>query len=126
MNSQLVKKGRSSLDRAAMALGAASVASIGLAVAPGRFQIIELRSWSWSMALAVGLGACAVVAGLLGRRSAVAATGALFLMAAVIQVPVWGSSNNWLGGNGSTASLWLGIGLSLLTLGLADRIWPQR
>lgn len=111
------------LDRAAAGLGVVSVASVGVAQARDRYQVLELRSWS--VAVAIGLGLCAVVAGMAGRRWLAAATGAVFVAAAVVQVPVWGSGNNWLGGNGSTASLWLGLGIGLLTVGLADRLWPD-
>jgi hypothetical protein len=113
------------LDRAAVALGVVSVASVGVAQARDRYQFLELRT-SWSIAVAVGLGLCAVLAGLTRRRWAAAATGAMFLAAAVVQVPVWGGSNNWLGGNGSTVSLWLGLGIGLLAVGLADRLWPEQ
>jgi hypothetical protein len=112
------------VDRAAVALGAASLASVGIAELKDRYQVIELRSWS--VALAIGLGLCAIVAGLTRQRWAAAATGAVFLVAAVVQVPVWGSGDNWLGGNGSTSSLWLGFGLGLAAAGLADRLWPEQ
>lgn len=111
-------------DRAAAALGVMSIASVGVAQARDRYQVLELRSWS--MAVALGLGVCAVVAGVAGWRRLAAATGGAFVAAAVVQVPVWGSGNNWLGGNGSTVSLWLGLGLGLLAVGLADRLWPDQ
>jgi len=110
------------LDRAVVALGVVSLASVGVAQARDRYQVLELRSWS--LVVAIGLGLCAVAAGLAGQRWMAAATGGVFLAAAVLQVPVWGSGNNWLGGNGSTATLWLGLGVGLLTVGLADRLWP--
>lgn len=113
------------LDRATVTLGAVSLASVGVAQARDRYQVLELHT-SWSVAVAVVLGVCAVLAGVTRRRWAAAAIGAMFLAAAVVQVPVWGSANNWLGGNGSTASLWLGLGIGLLTVGLADRLWPDQ
>jgi hypothetical protein len=112
------------LDRSAIALGVASLASVAVAELRDKYQVLELRT-GWSLAVAVGLGVCAVLAGLTGRRWAAAATGALFVVAAVVQVPVWASSDNWLGGNGSTVSLWLGLGVGLLAVGLADRLWPD-
>lgn len=112
------------LDRAAAVLGVVSLASVGVAEARGRYQVLELGTWS--VAVAVGLGLCAIVAGLLSQRWLAAVTGAAFLAAAVVQVPVWGSGDNWLGGNGSTAALWVGLGLGLLTVGLADRLWPDQ
>lgn len=112
------------LDRAAVALGIVSLASVGVAELRDRYQVLELRT-GWSLAVAAGLGVCAVLAGLTGRRWAAAAVGGLFVAAAVVQVLVWASSDNWLGGNGSTASLWLGLGVGLLAVGLADRLWPD-
>jgi hypothetical protein len=108
----------SRVDRAAVALGAVSLASLGVAQFKDRYAVLELRSWS--IVLAVVLGVAAIVAGLSRQRWAVTATGAVFVVAAVVQVPVWGSGN-WLGGNGGAASLWLGLGVGLLALGLADR-----
>ena len=113
------------LDRAAVALGAVSLASVGVAQARDRYQVLELLT-PWSILLAVGLGLCAVLAGVTRRRWAATATGAVFLVAAVVQVPVWAGGDNWLGGNGSTAALWLGLGLGLLAVGLADRLWPEK
>jgi hypothetical protein len=112
------------LDRGAVALGVASLASVGAAELRDKYQVLELRT-GWSLAVAIGLGVCAILAGLTGRRWAAAATGGLFVAAAVVQVPVWASSDNWLGGNGSTTSLWLGLGVGLLAVGLADRFWPD-
>jgi peptidoglycan/LPS O-acetylase OafA/YrhL len=106
------------VDRAAMVLGVASLASVGVAQFKDRYAVLELRSWS--IAVAVILGLAAIVAGLIRQRWAVIATGAVFLVAAVVQVPVWGG-NNWLGGNGGAAALWLGLGVGLLALGLTDR-----
>lgn len=112
------------LDRAAVALGVVSLASVGVAQAHDRYQVLELRT-SWSILVAVGLGLCAILAGATRRGWAATATGAAFFTAAVVQVPVWASGNNWLGGNGSTAALWLGLGFGLLVVGLADRLWPD-
>ncbi|ROO63137.1 hypothetical protein EDC02_5154 [Micromonospora sp. Llam0] len=126
MSGRVAGGGGAGVDRAAVALGAVSLLSVGLAQAHGRYAVIELRPWSLSLAAAIGLGLVAIVAGLTRRRLAAAATGAVFVAAAVVQVPVWGSGNNWLGGNGATASLWLGLGLGLMAVGLADRLWADR
>jgi hypothetical protein len=111
------------LDRAAVALGLASLASLAVAQLRERFAILPLDSWSvW---IAVGLGLAAIVAGLTRRRTVATATGAAFLMAAIVQVALWAAGDNWLGGNGSTASVWLGLGTGLVLVGTADRIWPD-
>jgi hypothetical protein len=112
-----------SLDRASTALGAASVASLAVAQLRERFAILPLHSWSiW---IAVVLGLAAIAAGLTRRRWAATATGWAFLVAAVVQMAVWAAGDNWLGGNGSTASVWLGLGVGLVLVGSADRIWPD-
>jgi hypothetical protein len=41
------------------------------------------------------------------------------------QVVVWAAGSNVLGGDGSTVSLWLGLGVGLLVVGLAPLIWPD-
>lgn len=111
------------LDRAAVALGLASLASLAVAQLRERFAILPLHSWSaW---IAVGLGLAAIVAGLTRRRTVATATGAAFLVAALVQVAFWAAGDNWLGGNGSTASVWLGLGTGLVLVGTADRIWPD-
>jgi hypothetical protein len=111
------------LDRAAVALGLASLASLAVAQLRERFAILPLDSWSvW---IAVGLGLAAIVAGLTRRRTVATATGAAFLVAALVQVAFWAAGDNWLGGNGSTASVWLGLGTGLVLVGTADRIWPD-
>lgn len=127
MSRQNLRRGILNVDRAAMTLGIASLLSVALAQIEGRYIVLEMRAWP-SLAVAIGLGACAVVAGLTRQQLVAAATGAAFVAAAIAQVPVWGGlwgDGNWLGGNGATASLWLGLGFGLVAVGLADRLWPD-
>lgn len=114
---------RSTLDRAAAVLGAVSVASAGFVVLRGDFGFVRVRGWG--VAVAVVLGALALLAGWTARRVLTVVAGAGFLAAAVVQVAVWATSNNVLAGDGSTVSLWLGLGVGLLAAGLAPRIWPD-
>jgi hypothetical protein len=114
---------RSDLDRAAMALGAASVASAVFVVLRGDWDFVRIRGWG--VAVAVALGLLALVAGATARRALTVSAGAGFVAAALVQVAVWATSNNVLGGDGSTVSLWLGLGVGLLAVGLAPWIWPD-
>lgn len=114
---------RSGLDRAVAVLGAVSVCSAAFVVLRGDFEFVQVRGAGVAVAAVVGL--LAVVAGWAARPALAAVAGAAFLVAAVGQVvgEAWG--DNWLGGDGSTASLWLGLGVGLLTLALAPRLWPD-
>ncbi len=114
---------RSTLDRVAVVLGAASVASAVFAVVRGDFDFVRVRGWG--VAVAVVLGALALFAGWTGRLTLTVMAGAGFLAATVAQVVVWATSSNALGGDGSTVSFWLGLGIGLLAAGLAPRIWPD-
>jgi hypothetical protein len=114
---------RSELDHAAVVLGAASVASAVFVVVRGDWDFVRVRGWG--AAVAVALGALAIVAGATARRALTVAAGAGFVVAAAVQVAVWSTSNNVLSGDGSTVSLWLGLGVGLLIVGLAPRLWPE-
>lgn len=115
---------RSSLDRFAVAVGAGSIASAGFALLSGEFVFVRMQGWT--IAVAVGFGVFAVLAGWAGHRGLVLVVGAGFLIASLTQVTLWTSGNNWLGGSGSTASLWLGFGTALVVTPLAEKLWPDR
>lgn len=123
MNGRRFMNGRSSLDRVAVVLGAASVVSAALVVVRGDFEFVRVRGGGVVVALV--LGAVAIAAGWTARPMLALVAGAGFLAAAVVQLVGWATSNNWLGGDGSTISLWLGLGIGLLATGLAPRIWPE-
>jgi hypothetical protein len=114
---------RTGLDQATLWLGAASLASTVFAVIGGQFQFVQVRGWG--LAVAVGLGLVALVAGWASRPPLAVLAGAGFVAAALLQVVIWTTGGNVLRGNGSTAALWLGLGVGLLALGLAGRIWPD-
>ena len=112
------------LDRAAVALGAASVVSVVFVVLRGEWDFVRVRGWA--VAVAAVLGCVAVMAGWAARPALAAGAGIGFLAAAVVQVVVWAAGDNWLGGDGSTVALWLGLGIGLITVGAAPRIWPDK
>ena len=67
------------------------------------------------------LCALAAVGARTGRGVLVLAAAVGLLIAAVVQLAQTGRGTNWLGGDGSTYSVFLGFGVGLLALGLARR-----
>jgi hypothetical protein len=114
---------RSALDRAALALGAVSLVSVVFVVLRGDWDFVRVRGWA--VAVAAVLGAVAMVAGWAARPALAAGAGIAFLAAAVVQLVAWAAGDTWLGGDGSTIALWLGLGIGLVTVGAAPRIWPD-
>ncbi|HEV2088452.1 MAG TPA: hypothetical protein VGR21_09080 [Cryptosporangiaceae bacterium] len=115
---------RRSVDRATIALGVVSILSLAFLPLEGDLGVIE---WGAAgMVVAVVLGLAAVVAGLLGHRLLTLVAGGAFLVAALLQLAQAGRSPNWLGGNGSTVALCLGLGAGLLALGLTAGSDPLR
>lgn len=106
-------------DRAAVALGAASLLSVVFAFVDGEFEFVRVRGGAIVVAVVLGLLACA--AGWLANRVLVLAAGAGFLAAAAVLLALLGLNGNggFLDGSGSTFALWLGLGAGLLVLGLA-------
>src|SRR5262249_30645791 len=74
--------------------------------APPQYQLVRLHWPAWAVLLV--LGVVAIVGAWLGRRLLVAAAGVGFGAAAVVQLVQLGGSTNWLHGDGSTMSLFLG------------------
>jgi Na+/proline symporter len=105
------------VSRAASMLGLGGLAS-GLFAVPDPIQYRLVRLGGLGLAVLLGLAAVAVVGGRLARRALVAGSGAGFLVAAVVQLVQLGGGTNWLRGDGSTFSLFLGFGVGLLVLGL--------
>jgi len=104
------------LYRSALVLGAGALAcGLFTFVEPIQYRLVRVHGWS--LAVLLVLAGVAIAGGLLRRRPVLAVAGAGFLAAAVLQLIVW-SGSNWLGGDGSTVSLFGGFGLGLLTLGL--------
>lgn len=102
---------------AAVALGVAGLAC-ALFTLPSTTQFRLVRVQDGGLAVLLVLALLAVLGGRLRRRAWVVAAGASFLVAAVLQLAQLGRDTNWLQGDGSTFSLFLGLGVGLLTLGL--------
>jgi hypothetical protein len=113
--------GRSPVDRAALALGAVSVASAVFVFVTGDFEFVRIHGGAIVVALGVGL--FAVAAGWLGNRLLALAAGAAFLLCAAVLLVLLGVNGNggFLDGSASTVSLWLGLGVGLVALGVAPR-----
>jgi hypothetical protein len=108
------------LDRAAMLLGGVSITSAAFVFVHGDLQLVHIRAAGLVVALVLGL--LAVVAGWLGEPALILATGAGFLLAAALQLGMLaGGGAGLLGGNASTFSLWLGLGVGLIAIGMVPR-----
>jgi hypothetical protein len=105
------------LDRAALVLGLVSIVSGVFVFVDGTFQLVQIRAVGLVVALVLGL--LAVVAGCLDERALMLAAGAGFLLAATVQLALLaGGSSGFVGGNASTFSLWLGLGVGLIAIGV--------
>ena len=105
------------LNRAAFVLGLGAAASGVFALAdPIQYRLVRLHGLGLVVLLA--LAVLALAGARLGRRALVAASGAGFLLAALVQLIQLGGGTNWLRGDGSTFSLFLGFGIGLLVVGL--------
>jgi hypothetical protein len=108
------------LDRAAVALGAVSILSAAFIFVHGTFQIVQIGAISLVVALVLGL--LAMAAGWLAEATLIVAAGVGFLLAAGVQILLLAGGNaGFLGGNPSTFSLWLGLGVGLIAIGLVPR-----
>jgi hypothetical protein len=106
------------LDRAALVLGLVSVVSAVFVFVRGTFQLVQIGAAGLVVALVLGL--LAVVGGWLDERTLMLAAGGGFLIAAAVQlVLLEGGSSGFLGGNASTFSLWLALGVGLIAVGVA-------
>jgi hypothetical protein len=106
------------LDRAALVLGLVSVVSAVFVFVHGTFQLVQIGAAGLVVALVLGL--LAVVGGWLDERTLMLAAGGGFLIAAAVQlVLLEGGSSGFLGGNASTFSLWLALGVGLIAVGVA-------
>ena len=109
-----------SLDRAAVALGLVSVLSGAFIFVSRTFQAVQIGAISLVVASVLGL--LAMAAGWLAEPTLMAAAGVGFLLAAGVQIILLaGGSGGFLGGNASTFSLWLGLGIGLIAIGLVPR-----
>jgi hypothetical protein len=108
------------LDRAAMLLGGVSIISAAFVFVHGELQLVQIRAAGLVVALVLGL--LAVVAGWLGEPALILSAGAGLLLAAAVQLAKLASgSAGLIGGNASTFSLWLGLGVGLIAIGMVPR-----
>lgn len=110
------------LDRAALVLGVATLASSVFAVTTGRGDSVDLVHLRGAgLVVILVLGVVAVLGATLHRPLLVMVPGAGLVVAALLQLAQVGRRPNLLGGDGSTLSLMGGLGLGLLVVGLAAR-----
>lgn len=108
------------LDRAAAVLGAAGVIAVvfwPLSGDPWEFTKIGPAA----AGITVILGGVAVAGGRLGRPELTIVAGAGHLLAALLQLAQAGRDTNWVGGDGSTFSYFLGLGVGLLAVATVRR-----
>ncbi|GAB3416176.1 hypothetical protein GCM10027569_38490 [Flindersiella endophytica] len=105
--------------RPVQVIGVVSIVSAGFFFVGGKFGFVQMGGGAALVAL--GLGALTVLAGWLGRRVLVAIAGGAFLAVAILQVAFETAGTNPLSGDGSTFSLWLGLGVGLLALAFLGR-----
>jgi thiosulfate dehydrogenase [quinone] large subunit len=113
-------------DRAVVTLGLVSIVSAAFVFVRGDVEFVQIRSGGVAVALVLGALVCA--AGWLANRWLTVTGGIAFLLAAVLQLVLLAprGQGGFLGGDGSTFSLWLGLGAGLLALGLAAGRPPAR
>ena len=99
--------------RAVLALGAVALASPLFALATSSNNNFVLMRGLGLVVLPL-LGLVAVLGAMASRAPIVLLAGAGFLLAAVLQLAQFGRSPNWLGGNGSTFSLLMALGIGLI------------
>ena len=110
---------RSDLDRAAVTLGVVSLVGAVVGRPGGTFAFVHLGHHGYLVVL-IG-GVLAGVAGWLGLRWLVVATGVAYLVAVVVQALLIGRGSDPFGGDGSTVAFWLALGVGLLAVGLTPR-----
>jgi len=111
---------RNRADRAAMWLGAVSLASLLFLIIKRELHFVDIPKAG--IAVAVVFGLMAIAGGWLANRAVTMAAGIGFLAAAVLQVVLQTVGSSYANGsNGSTMGLWLGLGAALVTVGLTRR-----
>ena len=108
-----MKMAGSPSTRPALALGALGVIAPAFALTTSsnnNFVLVQ----GLAIAVFVVLGLVAIVGGLTGLRAVIAAAGAAYGVAALVQLVQLGRSTNWLDGNASTFALLLAFAVGLL------------
>ncbi|MPY86231.1 MAG: hypothetical protein GEV00_24095 [Actinophytocola sp.] len=104
--------------RAATALGVISVLSAALLAASGPpWRFVPMTGSTAIVAVALGL--LAIAAGALRNAFLTALAGLLLCLAALVVLVQLATGADWVGGNASTLSLWLGLGVGLLAVAYA-------
>jgi hypothetical protein len=110
------------LHRATQVLGAAALVSCLFALTPVLGSVISFVHVSGAAVIALALlGALAVVSALTAIRALGLIAGFGMLLCALLQLVQLGQSPNLLGGDGSTVSLFGGLGIGLVSIWLAAR-----
>ena len=108
------------LNRAVIVLGVVSILSAAFMFVHGPLQFVQIGTVGLVVALVLGL--LAIAAGWLAEGALMLAAGIGFLLAAALQLGLLaGGSSGFLGGNASTFSLWFGLGVGLIVIGLVPR-----
>ena len=106
-------------DRAAMLLGAVAVLSpIFRLSTSSNNNFVSMGNGAIVVALLLGL--LALAGGYTSQSVLVVAAGAGFGLAALVQLVQLPLSSNWLGGSGSTFSLFLAFSIGLLAVGIVS------
>jgi hypothetical protein len=113
------------LDRAALVLGLASIASL-VFVIEGLDEFRFMTISGPAIAVALVLGALAVAAGLTGRRVLALLAGLGFAAAALLELIATANRSDWVGADLSAMSFWLGLAVGLLLIGTAPKTTPKR
>lgn len=112
------------LARAAMWLGVFGVFAASFALASGPWKAADVKGPPAIVTIVLGL--VAIAGALLAKRVLVLLSGVGYLAAALLQLAQFGRGTNWLGGSGSTFTLFLGFGVGLLAVALAPTLDPDK
>ncbi|MET9342122.1 Rv1678 family membrane protein [Nonomuraea sp. NPDC004354] len=107
-------------DRFALALGVASVLSAVFVFVHGDpWQLVKMTGQAVPVAIVLGVLAC--LAGALRRPPMQTTAGALFVLSALLVLAELAFGFSLTAGSASTASLWLGLGIGLVSAGRTPR-----
>ncbi len=108
---------RSAVDRAAIWLGLASLASLIFLATKREVHFVQIPKAGIAVAIVFGLAA--IAGGLMASRALTLIAGAGFFAAAIAQLVLQTNASSLAdGSNGSTFGLWLGLGIGLVALAL--------